>query len=198
MDRLILREDYGPGDAPRITGRTLTIRVATIGRVYTVAESGRTVLRERIPDAEAFREPLARPRGVLRFRHKGEHPGEQDDLANFHGVITGMALRDNAVYADAEVFPGPLEDRLLRLVDTGTITGASMAALIAQSRPGRDSIGPLTDIIRIRQVHGISITPENAYDDAGVVAIREAEHDPARERARQAAREQERRWWNLG
>lgn len=185
MDRLLLREEYSPEDAPTLAGRILTIRIATIGRVYRTGQAGRTVLREKIAPG-AFKEPLARPRGVLRFRHKGEHPGEPDDLDNFYGVMTGMAEKDGAVFADFEVFPGEREDKLLKIVTSGAITGASMAAVIKGDRKIRDAAGPLTEITRISEVNGASITPARAYDDAEVVAIREERViDP---RARDAAR----------
>jgi phage head maturation protease len=189
MHRLVLREEYSPDDRPTLAGRTLTIRLATYGRVYSTGRAGRTVLRERIAPG-AFKEPLARPRGVLRFRHKGEHPGEADDLDNFYGVMTGMAEKDGAVYADFEVFSGDREDKLLKLVSSGSITGASMAAVIKADRKVRDSAGPLTEITRIGEVNGASITPQNAYDDAEVVAMRETAPEEARRavQAREAAR----------
>ena len=87
MERLILREDFDDTTAPTVTGRTLTIRIATYGRVYRIGQAGRTVLRERIQPG-AFKAPLARPTaagGVLRFRHAGERPGEPDELSIYTG-----------------------------------------------------------------------------------------------------------------
>jgi phage head maturation protease len=195
MDRLLLREEYSPEERPTLAGRTLTIRLATIGRVYTTGRAGRTVLREKIAPG-AFKEPLARPRGVLRFRHKGEHQGETDDLDNFYGVMTGMAEKDGAVYADFEVFPGEREDKLLKLVSSGAITGASMAAVVKGDRKVRDAAGPLTEITRISEVNGASITPARAYDDAEVVAFREQRTvDPEQARKTLAARDAARKDW---
>lgn len=191
MDRLILREDL-TDTPPTVAGRTLTIRLCTYNRVYTIGRAGRTVLRERILPG-AFREPLARPRGALRFQHIGERPGDSDSLANFYGVLTALREDGGTVVGDFEVFEGPAEDKLLRLVETGAITGASMAAVIAGSRPARDPAGPLTDVTRIRHLDGVSITPKPAYDDAGVLAVRErAQDDTAARAARIAA---ERAWW---
>ena len=188
MDRLILREQYTPDELPTVAGRTLTLRLATIGRMYRPV-TGQRAKRERI-EAGAFREPLARPRGVLRFRHRGEHPGEPDDLDNFHGVMTALREESGAVMGDFELFEGPREDKLLRLVEQRAVTGASMSAIVAESRQLRDDAGPFTSIVRIRQVNGASITPAPGYDDAGVVAMREA--DPGRAQQLRAAADAER------
>lgn len=172
MYRLLLREDFADDDQPVVRGRTLTIRVCTYGRVYEVSRAGRTINREKVAPG-AFKEPLARPRGVLRFRHIGEHDGEPDALENFHGVLKGMVENDGSVYGDFEVFEGEREDRLLKLVESGGITGASMSGIVKADRKTRDAKGPITEILRISPFNGMSITPANAYDDAGVVAIRE-------------------------
>lgn len=171
MDRLILREDLEDAP-PTVAGRTLTIRICTYNRVYRVGQVGRTVQRERVLPG-AFREPLARPRGALRFRHVGERPGDVDSLENFYGVLTGLREEGDAVVGDFEVFTGPQEDKLLRLVQSGAITGASMTAVVKGDRKNRDAAGPVTDITRIGTLDAVSITPKPAYDDAGVIAVRE-------------------------
>jgi phage head maturation protease len=197
MDRLILREDFDESSAPTVSGRTLTIRIATYNRVYRVANFGRTVLRERILPG-AFRAPLARPSaagGVLRFRHTGERPGDVDALDNLYGVCTALRERDQAILADYEVFPGTAEDKLLRLVQSGAITGASMTALISGAKRTDDPGGPITDITRVSSIAATSITPTPAYDDAQVLAIREQHHAPhaATRRAERIAAE--RAYW---
>ena len=176
MDRLILREDLEDAP-PTVTGRTLTIRICTYNRVYRVGQVGRTVLRERILPG-AFREPLARPRGALRFRHIGERPGDVDSLENFYGVLTGLREDGDAVVGDFEVFEGPQEDKLLRLVESGAVTGASMTAVVKGDRKSRDAAGPITDITRIGTLDAVSITPKPAYADAGVIAVRELDTAP--------------------
>lgn len=192
MDRLILREDL-TDTPPTVAGRTLTLRLCTYNRVYTIGRQGRTVLRERVLPG-AFREPLARPRGVLRFRHVGERPGEPDVLENFYGTLTALREENNGVVGDFDVFPGPTEDKLLRLVTSGAITGASMSAVVAESRQSRDPIGPITDVTRIRHLAGASITPEPGYDDAGVLAVRE-QLDPDATARRVARIAEERAYW---
>lgn len=183
MQPLILREDLSESP-PTLTGRRLRIRVCTYGRVYEMGQ-GRTALRERIQPG-AFREPLARPRGALRFRHQGERPGDVDVLENFYGVMTGMDEGDgDALFAEFDVFPGEREDKLLQLIQYGAVRGASMSALIKASKAGRDTRGPLVDIIRVGAVDAVSITPKPGYDDAEVVAVRERR--PAPDRARLAA-----------
>jgi HK97 family phage prohead protease len=196
VQRLILREDFDDQTAPTVTGRTLTIRIATYGRVYRIGGTGRQVLRERILPG-AFREPLARPRGALRFRHVGERPGDVDSLENFYGVMTALREEDGALLGDFEVFPGAPEDKLLRLVESGAVTGASMTAVIKGDRKARDAAGPITDITRVSTIDAVSITPKPAYDDAGVLAIREhlEAPDPAAQAARVARIAQERAYW---
>jgi hypothetical protein len=196
MERLILREDL-TDTPPTIAGRTLTVRLATYDRVYTIGQKGRQVLRERILPG-AFKEPLARPRGALRFRHRGERPGDDDTLGNFYGAMTALREEGGAVIADFEVFAGEAEDKLLRLVQTEAITGVSMSAVVAGSRPARDPRGPITDLTRIRTIDGASLTPSPAYDDAGVLAIREMDlepPDPAEVAHRAAVLRREREWW---
>lgn len=187
MERLILREE----GAPAVEGRTITLKLCTLGRMYIIGRAGSKVLRERV-EPGAFREPLARPRGVLRFRHVGELDGDTDSIDNFHGWMTALREDDGAVYADFEMFQGPREDKILRLAQSGAVTGASMSAVVAASRPMRDSTGDFTSIIRIKHINGASITPTPAYDDAGLVAIREQVPDPAAAEARRAMAEAER------
>lgn len=196
MERLILRESL-TDTPPIVAGRTLTIRIATVGRVYRVGQSGRTVLRERIQPG-AFREPLARPRAALRFRHVGERPGDLDDLDNFYGHMVALREEGTAIVGDFEVFAGAREDKLLRLVQSEAITGASMTAVVKGHRVTRDAAGSLTEITRIGSLDAVSITPTPAYDDAAVVAVREVEPPDPHETARRAARiAAERQWWGL-
>lgn len=176
---LVLREEA----PPEVSGRTLVCRVATYGRVYTISPT----LRERVLKG-AFKSPLARPGGVLRYRHAGERPGDSDDLSMVHGLVTALREEDGAVFTDVDVFPGSDGDKILRLADSGAITGVSMSAVIAESTRSRDGV---VDIRRISQFNGISLTPSNAYDDAQVLALRE------RARVSKERLAQERAWWGL-
>lgn len=169
---IVLRET----EPPTLEGRTLTARIATYGRVYQPSPS----LRERVVRG-AFKAPLARPTGVLRFRHSGERPGESDDLSNVHGLLVGLREEGNSVLADLEVFDGADGDKILRLADSGAITGVSMSAVVSESTKGRDGI---VDIRRISHLHGVSLTPTPAYDDAQVLALREHEAGRAERIAR--------------
>lgn len=178
MDRLILREDA----APTVEGRTVTIRIATYNKVYSFGGK-----RERIKPG-AFKEALARPRASLRFRHIGERPGDSDSLDDYYGWLKVLREEGDALIGDFEVFEGSREDKLLTLITTGTVTGASMAALVKEAIPTRDPLGTVTDILRIGAMDGVSITPSPAYSDAGVLAVRES-----RVTAERLA--QERAWW---
>ena len=174
---LILREDA----APQADGRTLICRIATYGRVYRPNPT----LRERVLRG-AFRGPLARPNGVLRYRHAGERPGDSDDLGLVHGIVRGLHEDGDHVLADVDVFPGPDGDKILALVGSGAVTGVSMAAVVADRAMAADWV---VDIRRITQLNGLSLTPSPGYDNAGVLALRE---QPRVSPARLA---QERAYW---
>jgi len=191
----ILRESDFAEHPPTITGRTLTIRLATYNRIYEVGRVGKTIQRERILPG-AFRAPLARPAGTggyLRFRHDGERPGDRDTLDSVHGFCTALREVDGSIIGDYSVCEGAREDKLLQLISSGAIRGASMTALISDFKPSRDAAGPVRDITRVTSIEGASITPKPAYDDAAVLALREADPETAARRAERVA--QERAWW---
>ena len=156
-DYVVLRESTPPA----VDGRTLTARIATYGRIYTPTPT----LRERVTRG-AFKAPLARPSGVLRYRHNGERPGDTDRLDDVHGLVVGLREDGDAVLAELDVFPGPDGDKILRLADSGAITGVSMAAVIAESSKGADGVVSIT---RISNLNGVSLTPSPAYEDARVL-----------------------------
>lgn len=171
---LLLREDA----PPVVEGRTLTCRICTYDKVYEPSAS----LRERVRRG-AFKAPLARPSGILRYRHIGERPQDDDDLSSVHGLLVGLREEAGAVLADLEVFEGGDGDKLLALVRSGAITGVSMSAIIGESTRGRDGI---TDIRKVNTLNGVSLTPHPAYSDA-MVLTREQQRDRAQriQRARE-------------
>lgn len=176
--RLILRETL---DAPpTVNGRRLTTRIATYGRIYNIGNGLERIRRG------AFKDALSRPRGALRWRHHGERPGDDDTLENFYGVMTALREDGDAVVAEFDVFDGPREDKLLRLVTSGAVTGVSMAAVVRESERLSSPAGMVTEITRIGHLDGVSITPAPAYDDAQVLAVREATR---------AAADAERAYW---
>lgn len=191
MDVLLLREEYDEASAPVANGRTLTIGLFTIGRVYTIGRKGGKALRERIVDG-AFKGPMARPSGVLRYRHIGERDGEDDSLDNIHGVMTRMWQDGDRVLSDWEVFPGETGDKILRIAPA--VKGASISAIVRESRRTSDARGELTEILRVSAFNGASLTPTPAYDDAAVLAVREKDQapDPMAESHRKAAVDAER------
>lgn len=180
MQRLILRESLD--DAPPIvTGRRITTRIATYNRVYRIG-GGR---QERIRRG-AFKDALSRPRAALRWRHHGERPGDDDPLENYYGELVALREDGDALVGDFDVFPGEREDKLLRLVTSGTVRGVSLAAVIRESQPVRTPTGMVEEIARFGRLDGVSITPEPAYDDAEVLAVRDA---------RRARVDNERQFW---
>lgn len=183
MERLILRESLDD-QPPTVSGRHLTIRIATYNRVYDIGRGQ----RERILRG-AFKDAQSRPRGALRYAHRGEHEGEIDSLDNFHGVMTNVTEEGDHVIAEFDVFEGPTEDKLLRIVNAGAVRGASLAAVIRESRMTRTPAGPVREITRFGQLDGVSITPSPAYDDAEILAVRE------RLQAREARIRAEQDYW---
>lgn len=163
MELLFLREDT----APTVEGRTLVARVCTYGRPYTVGKQ-----RERIR-AGAFKSPLARPGGLLRYRHVGERQGDTDDPSLVYGTVRVLREDAGTLVAEAEVIEGQRGDQLLALASSGAITGVSMSALVSESHMIRDETGPLREVTRVGQFYGISLTPSPAYPDAGVLVVRE-------------------------
>ena len=170
---LILRETTPPD----VDGRTLTARIATYGRIYTPEPAK----RERVIRG-AFKSPMARPGGLLRYRHIGERPGDTDSLTDVHGTVTALREDGDAVLAELHVWETENGDKILRLVESGAVTGVSMAALIAESRVAPDGVN---DIRRISSLNGVSLTPVPAYDDAQV--LREQTSRAAAERVWLAA-----------
>lgn len=168
MDRLILRESLDDAP-PTVTGRRLTTRIATYGRLYNIGQRRLERIRRG-----AFKDAMSRPRGALRWRHRGERPGDDDTLEDFYGYMTALREDGDAVIAEFEVFEGPREDKLLTLINSGTVTGVSMSAVVRESERVHTPAGPVVDLTRIGQVDAVSITPSPAYDDAQVLALREA------------------------
>ncbi len=170
MELLWLREDT----APTVDGRTLVTRVCTYGKAYNVGGK-----RERIK-AGAFKSPVARPSGLLRYRHIGERPGDLDDPTYVYGSVRVLRDDQGGLIAEADVIDGSRGDHLLSLVTSGAITGVSMSAMVADSHMARDAAGALREVTRIGQFYGISLTPSPAYEDAGVLALREFHRDVKR------------------
>lgn len=163
---LMLRES----EAPTVDGRMITARICTYGRVYDIGAGKRERVR-----VGAFRSPLARPGGVVRFKHVGERPGDVDNPENIYGGVKILREQNGGLYAELELLPGPRADHLLEIVRTGTVSGVSMAATVADAVNLRDSRGVLREIRRVSQLWGVSITDQPAYDDAEAVALREKE-----------------------
>lgn len=162
----VLRETLTE-DPPAVEGRTIDLRVATYDRIYDVGPR-----KERVRPG-AFKDALSRPRALLRWRHGGERPGEQDSISLVFGEMRALREQGNALHGTFEVFDGPERDVMLRLVKSGTVTGVSLAAVIREERPVSTPAGVVYDILRFGTLDGVSITPTNAYDDAEVLAVRD-------------------------
>jgi HK97 family phage prohead protease len=181
MERIVIRE---AAPNPTVTGRRVALRVASYDRMYSW---GAPPKRERISRG-AFTAPLARPAAtVLRYRHR-----DSDSLDDVYGHCVAMAEREGGIEADFEVFPGAREDKLLRLLEGGALSSASMGALV-EVRRERDTAGPYDVITRVVALTEVSIVPTAAYDDARVLAVREDPPPTTVAAGRLAA---ERDWWS--
>lgn len=163
METLYLRES----EPPTVDGRTIVARIATYGRVYTPTPTE----RERIQRG-AFKAPLARPSGLVRYRHVGERAGDVDDPQFVYGAVKALREDGDAVIAECVLADNARSDHLLSLVRSGAMSGVSMAATVAQSRTAPDGVH---EILRVATLHGVSLTPDPAYADAQVVALRDVE-----------------------
>lgn len=166
MHYLILRES----EPPTVDGRTVVARIATYNRVYRPAPGQ----SERIIPG-AFKAPLARPAGLVRYRHVGERDGDVDDPLHVYGVVRALREDGAAVIAECQLAENDRADHLLSLIRSGAMAGVSMSATVAQSQQNTDGV---RDILRVSALHGVSLTPAPAYHDAQVLALRE--HDATR------------------
>lgn len=139
------------------------------------------------PYWEAFREGAFRRvtkapnRTELRYRHAG-------GVANLLGRAVTLTETPTALIGEFRAV-GPNGDQALAMVRDGLLTGASVGAELHPNgteivkRDGREIV-TRTLIARLPEV---SLVPEGAYSDAGVLAVRERHADTlaaARERAR--------------
>lgn len=161
---VVLREQ----EAPTVEGRTIVARICTYGRTYEIAQG----VFERVR-AGAFKSPIARPAGLVRWRHMGNRPGDVDHPRNVHGSVRVLRESDGAVFADLRLFDDPDSDRLLDIVRTGRV-GVSMGAEVSDAGYVTDpERGQVREIRRIRSLAEVSLTDTPAYDDAAVLALRE-------------------------
>lgn len=178
MELLHLRESDAE---PTVQGRTLTVRLCTYDKIYT-PERGK---RERVR-AGSWKAPLARPSGLVRFRHVGERPGDLDDPQYIYGPVTVLREVDGTIVAEGDIVTGDRGDHLLALVESKALRGASMSAVVSGSQVTRDGI---RDITRIAAFNGFSLTPKPGYDDAEVLALRETMRVPDVEKLQRARAE---------
>lgn len=130
----------------------------------------------------AFRRAVKAPnRTELRYRHAG-------GVGNLLGQAITLTETPSALVGSFRCV-GPNGDQALAMVRDGLLTGASVGAELhpqgseVRRVDGRDIV-TRTLISRLPEV---SLVPEPAYADAGVLAVRERVHDTleaARERAR--------------
>lgn len=179
-------------EPPTTDGRTITARICTYGRVYDIGRGQRERVR-----AGAFKGPLARPTGLVRWRHMGNRPGDMDHPSNIHGHVRVLREQDGGLFAEMDLMQNADGERLAELVRAGAISGVSMGAHVTDAAMVNDQKGTLREIRRVGYLAEVSLTDIPAYDDAEVLALREkqaAEVDQARLAALAELAEFRRRW----
>ena len=150
-------------------GRTLDVRIVPYGLVTTVSDPGRPAYREQwMPGAFADQvrgAAAGRAKQVyVNYRH-GE--GIQNVLGH------GLALREegDGFYGSFELHDTPDGQKALYMVRENVLAGVSLEAYPKKSVRSADGV-----VQRVKaHLVNIALTPEPAFEGAGVLAIREDE-----------------------
>lgn len=163
-------------------GRTIVLTCVPYDTPTTVDDGNGPYVEEFAHGA--FRKAVKAPHRVeLRYRHA-------DGVGNLLGRATDLVETPSALVGTFRAV-GPNGDQVLAMVADGLLTGASVGAMVHPNGTevvtrGGHTITRRTLISRLMEV---SLVPEPAYADAGVLAVREGVPDAdtlraVRERAR--------------
>ena len=150
------------------TGRTIDVRVVPYGVDAPVSDGG-PVYREMWM-AGAFSDQV---RGAQAGRASKIHVNFRHGQGFGDMIGHGLSLheRDDALYGSFKILDGPDGDKALELVRADALSGVSLEAYAKKTLRSAEGI-----VQRIKgHLVGIALTPQGAYADAAVLAIREAE-----------------------
>lgn len=116
----------------------------------------------------AFRHVVAAPNRVeLRYSHQREGAP--------YGFGVDLVEDPRYLLGTFRVAPSAQGDQILALVTDDQLQGVSIGYTPGQSRDSVDAAGPLTERLRVKRLAEVSLTPAGAYEEAGVLAVREGE-----------------------
>lgn len=172
-----LRERSFPAEATVGDGRTLEVRIVPYGVAAEVSDDGRVSYREMwMPGA--FSDQV---RGAMAGRANQIHVNFRHGQTIGDVLGHGLALREapDAFYGTFRILDGPDGDKALELVRANALSGVSLEAFAKKTIRSAEGI--------VQRVKGhlvnIALTPRGAFDQAGVLAIRERELAAAEEAA---------------
>jgi len=148
-------------------GRTLDVRIVPYGVVATVSDPGRPAYREQWMEGAFADQVRAKGRERQVFVNYRHGTGIQDVLGH------GLNLRESSdgFYGSFQIHDGPDGDKALYMVRENVLAGVSLEAYPKRSVRSGDGV-----MQRVKaHLVGIALTPEPAYEGAGVLAIREEE-----------------------
>ena len=162
-------------------GRTVVVAVVPYDSPTRVDDGNgpyREVFR-RGAFAHACRAPT---RVELRYSHRQEGPP--------YGFGTRLEETGSHLEGEFRVAECSDGDRILALVREGQLAGVSVGYVAGMSRNITDADGPLTERVQVKRLAEVSLVTAGAYEEARVLAIRQAV-----ERDLRAAVERERLYW---
>jgi len=148
-------------------GRTLDVRIVPYGVAAEVSDDGRTRYREMwMPGAFADQVRGAQAGRASHVHVNFRHGQTFGDVIG-HGL--SLVERDDAFYGSFKILDGPDGDKALELVRAGALSKVSLEAFAKKTVRSAEGI--------VQRVKGhlvnIALTPQGAFDDAAVLAIRE-------------------------
>ena len=149
-------------------GRTIDVRVGPYGVEATVSDGGPAYREMWMPGAFADQ---VRGAKAGRASHVHVNFRHQQGFGDIIGHGLSLLERDDGLYGSFKILDGPDGDKALELVRADALSGVSLEAYSKKMLRSAEGI-----VQRIKgHLVGIALTPQGAFADAAVLAIREAE-----------------------
>lgn len=150
-------------------GRTIDVRIVPYGVAADVSDDGQTKYREMwMPGAFADQ-----VRGAKAGRASHVHVNFRHGQTISDVIGHGLSLREapDAFYGSFRILDGADGDKALELVRAGALSGVSLEAF------AKKTVRSVDGIVQRLKAHlvNIALTPQGAFSDAAVLAIREEE-----------------------
>lgn len=148
-------------------GRTLDVRIVPYGVAAEVSDDGRTRYREMWMPGAFSDQVRGAQAGRASHVHVNFRHGQTFGDVIGHGL--DLVEREDAFYGSFKILDGPDGDKALELVRAGALSKVSLEAFAKKTVRSAEGI--------VQRVKGhlvnIALTPQGAFDDAAVLAIRE-------------------------